>query len=251
LMNWEEWCATPGLESYKSDCGLGDHMTWDYAILLNGTITGVEGTGFEGTELTMSHQPANQYFGFQFGVGANNKNAKYGFSGWFYYGGTLVIDGEETSAMGSGDLFGDLDFLHDWKTTFHFCAVDECGNDVTFNYSLESTGALQSPLLDGGVEGEQDAEPTVAKDLIEITTLFPNPASSHATLTVTTKEDLSANVGIFTMDGALVEQLFDGQLYEGWPTTLELDVNKLESGMYQVRVSSKNFVTTKKLLVIE
>jgi hypothetical protein len=251
LMNWEEWCATPGLESYKSDCGLGDHMTWDYAILLDGTITGVEGTAFEDTYLEMSHQPANQYFGFQFGVGANNKNAKYGFSGWYYYGGTLVIDGEESSAMGSGDLFGDLDFLQEWETTFHFCAVDECGNDVTYNYSFTSTGALQDPLLDGGVEGEQDAEPTVAKDLIEITTLFPNPASSHATLTVTVKEDLSAKVQLFTMDGALVEQVFDGQLYEGWPTTLELDVNNLESGMYQVRVSSKNFVTTKKLLVIE
>ena len=251
LLNWEEWCATPGLESYKSDCGLGDHMTWDYAILESGSITGVEGTAFEGTALSMSHQPANQYFGFQFGVGANNKNAKYGFSGWFYYGGTLVIDGEESSAMGSGDLFGDLDFLQEWETTFHFCAVDECGNDVTYNYSFTSTGALQDPLLDGGVEGEQDAEPTVAKDLIEITTLFPNPASSHATLTVTVKEDLSAKVQLFTMDGALVEQVFDGQLYEGWPTTLELNVNNLESGMYQVRVSSKNFVTTKKLLVIE
>ena len=251
LMNWEEWCATPGLESFKSDCGLGDHMTWDYAILLDGTITGVEGSGFEGTELTMSHQPANEYFGFQFGVGANNKNAKYGFSGWFYYGGTLVIDGEETSAMGSGDLFGDLDFLHDWKTTFHFCAVDECGNDVTFNYSLESTGALQSPLLDGGVEGEQDTEIVYAKDLIEITTLHPNPASVKATLTVTVKEDLTAKVQIFTMDGSLVEHVFDGPMFEGWPTTLELNTNYYESGMYQVRVSSKDFVTTKKLLVIE
>ena len=251
LMNWEEWCATPGLESFKSDCGLGDHMTWDYAILLDGTITGVEGTGFEGTELTMSHQPANEYFGFQFGVGANNKNAKYGFSGWFYYGGTLVIDGEETSAMGSGDLFGDLDFLHDWKTTFHFCAVDECGNDNTFNYSLESTGALQSPLLDGGVEGEQDTEIVYAKDLIEITTLHPNPASVKATLTVTVKQDLTAKVQVFTMDGSLVEHVFDGQMFEGWPTTLELNTNYYESGMYQVRVSSKDFVTTKKLLVIE
>ena len=99
--------------------------------------------------------------------------------------------------------------------------------------------------------GEQDAEPTVLKNLIEITTLFPNPASTHATLTVTVKEDLSAKVQVFTMDGALVEQVFDGQMYEGWPTTLELDVNSLESGMYQVRVSSKDFVTTKKLLVIE
>ena len=62
---------------------------------------------------------------------------------------------------------------------------------------------------------------------------------------------MSAKVQIFTMDGALVQQVFDGQLYEGWPTTLELDVNSLESGLYQVRVSSKDFVTTKKLLVIE
>ena len=251
LMNWEEWCATPGLESYKSDCGLGDHMTWDYAILLDGTITGVEGTAFEGTELAMSHQPANQYFGFQFGVGANNKNASYGFSGWYYYGGTLVIDGEESSAMGSGDLFGDLDFLQAWETTFHFCAVDACGNDVSYSYSLTSTGELQDPLLDGGVEGEQDAEATYVKDLIEITTLYPNPASTQAVLTVEAKEDVSAKVQIFTMDGALVQQVFDGQLYEGWPTTLELDVNSLESGLYQVRVSSKDFVTTKKLLVIE
>ncbi|OUU19090.1 MAG: hypothetical protein CBC05_00545, partial [Crocinitomicaceae bacterium TMED45] len=251
LMNWEEWCATPGLESYKSDCGLGDHMTWEYAILLDGTITGVEGTAFEGTELTMSHQPANQYFGFQFGVGANNKNAAYGFSGWYYYGGTLVFNGEESSAMGSGDLFGDLDFFQPWETTFHYCAVDACGNDVTYNYSLTSTGELQDPLLDGGVEGEQDTEIVYAKDLIEITTLHPNPASVKATLTVTVKQDLTAKVQVFTMDGSLVEHVFDGPMFEGWPTTLELNTNNYESGLYQVRVSSKDFVTTKKLLVIE
>ena len=251
LMNWEEWCATPGLESFKSDCGLGDHFAWEYAILLDGTITGVEGSAFEGTELSMSHQPANEYFGFQFGVGANNKNANYGFSGWFYYGGTLVVNGEESSAMGSGDLFGDLDFLQAWETTFRFCAVDECGNDVTYQYSYVSTGMIQDITPDGGVEGEQDAEPTVIKDLIAITSIYPNPTASHAMLTVEVQEDVTAKVQIMTMDGSLVNQVFDGLLYEGWATNLTLDVNSLESGLYQVRVSSKNFVTTKKLLVIE
>ena len=53
------------------------------------------------------------------------------------------------------------------------------------------------------------------------------------------------------MDGSLVEHVFDGPMFEGWPTTLELNTNNYESGMYQVRVSSKDFVTTKKLLVIE
>jgi hypothetical protein len=252
LMNWAEWCATPGQESYKSDCGLGNHLTWEYAILLDGTITGMG--DFEGTELSMSHQPTNQYFGFQFGKGANNKNANYGFSGWFYYGGTLSTDGGETtqSVMGSGDLFGDLDFLKDWCTTLQYCVEDCLGNANYFQYTLCSSGSVQDPLSDGGVEGEnEDAQPTVLKDLIEITTLFPNPTSSHATLTLEAKEDLTATVQMFTMDGALVEQVFEGNLVEGWPTIIELDVNDLESGMYQIRVSSKNFVTTKKLLVIE
>ena len=96
-----------------------------------------------------------------------------------------MIDGEESSAMGSGDLFGDLDFFQPWETTFHYCAVDACGNDVSYSYSLTSTGDLQDPLLDGGVEGEQDGDLVQAKDLIEITTLHPNPASVRATLTVT------------------------------------------------------------------
>ena len=252
LMNWEEWCATDGLESYKSDCGLGDYMTWDYAILLDGSITGVEGTAFEGTELAMSHQPANEYFGFQFGVGANNKNAEYGFSGWYYYGGTLVIDGQESSAMGSGDLFGDLNFLQPWSTTFNFCAEDECGNDVNYSYSFTSTGALQNPLSEGGLQAEsEDVTDATDKDLIKVTDLFPNPASIKTSLTMVAKRNVTAQVEIYSMDGSLVQQVFDGALIEALPTTLEIDVNGLESGLYHLRVSSKNFVTTKKLLVIE
>ena len=110
---------------------------------------------------------------------------------------------------------------------------------------------VQDIQTDGGMGGEQDVEPVLAKDLIEITTLHPNPASTQANLTVTVKEDLTAKVQVFTMDGSLVEHVFEGPMFEGWPTTLELNVFNLESGMYQVRVSSKDFVTTKKLLVIE
>ena len=153
--------------------------------------------------------------------------------------------------MGSGDLFGDLDFLTPWETTLTYCVVDCAGNDRQFSYTLESTGMIQDITPDGGVEGEQDAEPTVSKDLIEITSIYPNPTASHAMLTVEVQEDVTAKIQIMTMDGSLVNQVFDGLLIEGWPTNFTLDVNSLESGLYQVRVSSKNFVTTKKLLVIE
>ena len=31
-MSWDEgW--QPGMHSYKSDCGLGDHTTWEYAMM--------------------------------------------------------------------------------------------------------------------------------------------------------------------------------------------------------------------------
>ena len=33
LMTWEEWLATPGEETYKSDCGLGNHEDWFYTVM--------------------------------------------------------------------------------------------------------------------------------------------------------------------------------------------------------------------------
>ena len=47
--------------------------------MTGGTVVG--SGSLEGTNLALSHQPANELFGFQFGYGANNKNANFGFSG--------------------------------------------------------------------------------------------------------------------------------------------------------------------------
>ena len=43
--------------------------------------------------------------------------------------------------------------------------------------------------------------------------------------------------------------VFNGNLVNSWPTNVEIPVNNLESGMYQVRAQLKQYVTTKKLLV--
>ena len=61
-------------------------------------MTSGEATGwgqYEGDSFAMMHQPASGYFGFQMGEGANNKNANYGFSGWFYLSG--VVDGSPST----------------------------------------------------------------------------------------------------------------------------------------------------------
>ena len=105
---WQEWVDLPGVQSYKSDCGLGDETTWLYTLLESGTATGWG--AYVGDSLNFTHQPASGYFGFQLGEGANNKNGNYGFSQWMYYSGTF--DG--VAVNGSGDIFGDLDAV--WRT---------------------------------------------------------------------------------------------------------------------------------------
>ncbi|MDA0945664.1 MAG: T9SS type A sorting domain-containing protein [Bacteroidetes bacterium] len=249
LMTWQEWLDTPGNESFKSDCGLGNHEEWLYTVLTSGTITG-EGS-LAGTSLSLMHQPMNEYFGFQFGEGANNKNGNFGFSGWYYYSGTLSLNGNQSNVMGSGDLFGDLDFLQDWSTTLEYCVTDCAGNENTFSYTISSTGMIVNPLDEGGVQEGEDEFMVTAKDLISIQTLYPNPTSGQTSLVLESQEDVTATVSLFDMSGNLVMEIYQGMLYEDWSMNLTIDAQTLEAGMYQIQIHSKQFVTTKKLLVTE
>ena len=135
-MDWDAWSTQPGYHSYKSDCGLGDHTTWLYSTMIDGSAVG---TGaYAGSTLSLSHQPSNGYFGFQIGEGANNKNGNYGFSGWIYYSGTFQGD----AVMGSGDVFGDLDCCLPYQITRDYTVSDCAGNQTLFGYTVSMTCLL-------------------------------------------------------------------------------------------------------------
>ena len=71
-----------------------------------------------------------------------------------------------------------------------------------------------------------------------------------STLVLSTDEEMiKVRVTVTTMSGAEVMTVFNGNLVNSWPTNVEIPVNNLESGMYQVRAQFKQYVTTKKLLV--
>ena len=153
--------------------------------------------------------------------------------------------------MGSGDLFGDLDFMQDWSTTFEYCVTDCAGNTNTFSHTISSTGVIINPLDEGEISEGEDATLVAPKDLIEIVTLYSNPTSGQTTLVLESQQDVVANVSIYDMSGNLIQQVFEGEFLEGWATTINIDAQTLEAGMYQIQISSKEFVTTKKLLVTE
>ena len=62
---------------------------WNIYIL-NPGLSYLLGTGdLDGTLLTLNHAPSSEYFGFQVGEMANDRNCNYGAGGWFSYEGTL------------------------------------------------------------------------------------------------------------------------------------------------------------------
>ena len=244
FMTWQEWIDQPGAQSYKSDCGLGDHTTWMYTTLESGSA---EGWGnYAGSSLSFTHQPASGYFGFQLGEGANNKNGNYGFSQWMYYTG--MFGGEAVS--GSGDIFGDLDCCLAYDIERSYVASDCAGNETTFDYTVRLTGEDCEEGNEGDISDQEDTELVSVKDLVKIESLQPNPTSDMSTLTLSTDEEaVQVQVIVTTMSGAEVLDVYNGPVVAGWFTTVDIPANNLESGMYQVRVKAKQFVTTKKLLV--
>jgi hypothetical protein len=243
-MSWDEWLAQPGSQSYKSDCGLGDHTEWMYTTLTSGSATGWG--DYEGSSLTFNHQPASGYFGFQIGEGANNKNGNYGFSAWMYYNGTF--GGSPVS--GSGDVFGDLDCCLPYDLSRSYVVTDCAGNDTDFAYTVRMTGEDCAAGDAGDISDSEDSDFVHVKDLVKIASLQPNPTSDMSVLVLTTDEpSLQVEVTVMTMTGSTVMTLYNGPVVAGWPTTIEVPAFQLESGMYQVKARAKTYVTTKKLLV--
>ena len=128
---------------YKNDLGLAcattNHINWDYYEMVNGISTLTGDGSLAGSILHMSHMPANYFFGFQVGVGANNKNCNEGISGWFTYEG--FING--SAVEGHGDVNADLSCglqpelcTNDDNYTYIYSAKNDCGYGTIIKQSI-------------------------------------------------------------------------------------------------------------------
>jgi hypothetical protein len=137
--NRADWDGAYGWQAqgryYKNDLGLAcatnNVINWDFYEMVNGISTLTGDGSLEGAILYMSHMPANYYFGFQVGVGANNKNCNPGISGWFTYDG--FINGQPVE--GHGDVNADTDCetppalcTNDDNYTYIYSAGNHCGH---------------------------------------------------------------------------------------------------------------------------
>ncbi len=255
--NWTEWEALG--RGYKKDCasvlpGTQIWTSWSYFIMQTG---GMIGTGiYAGTELSLTHQPTNYFYGMQVGNGANNSNANYGASAWFYWSGQLVIDGTSQGFLGSsGDIMLDLDCVMPWTAAYDYTISDACGNSTTFGYSV-SNAAMQpdAPSVSAEGSGHQPFDVSVGGDLkepIRVTGLQPNPTNNVSQLGFVVSSNMRLRVDLYDMAGLLVQELYDGNAMNDVEYFMTVDAGELDAGMYQIRISSDTYMAVKKLLVTQ
>ena len=260
-MDWDEWTEQDGYHTFKLDCGEldDDHENWDYRILESGTMIGT-GT-YYGDTLEVYHAPSNELFGFQIGLGASGQNNNYGYGAWLYYSGTI----NGTNVNGTGDIFGDLDCCLPWSVTRTWTALDDCENGTTFSYTVNVNGANETDCPDtpggdvnlGGSTADDHGpvviggagDLTTGKTPIRVTNLQPNPTNDWSMLGFTVTENMRLRVDMYSMDGALIAELYDGIAAPNVNHTLDIPAQDLDAGMYQIRLSSSDYLVVKKLLV--
>ncbi|MGB0510958.1 MAG: hypothetical protein ACPGGB_08535, partial [Flavobacteriales bacterium] len=215
-LDWDGWSSRDVPSAFKLDCpDLDDnHLDWMYFILQAGTLTGWG--DYAGSAFTLTHQPFNQYYGFQVGESANNMNGNYGFSGWVLYSGTLVDNGVETEVMSSGDLFGDLDCCLPFTVSRTYTIEDCSGNTTVFTYHVVSDGEVCEEDEVNATAG--DHTPVVLgsngdllgnKTPISFSNLMPNPTGDFAQVAFTVNEPMRLRADLTDMQGNLINELFN------------------------------------------
>lgn len=182
--DWAGWSALGRM--YKDDLGFAgsNYLDWHYFELVAGfsRLTGIG--ALEGTLIELHHQPADYFYGFQSGIGANNRNGNNGMSGWFTYEGTY--DGE--SVTGHGDINVNQtceDFPEGCATTAftRVCrAEDDCGN-IAFQDQTVSVSDDEAPVVD-------PFEETITVPCIDAAGIFVTATDACSTVIITYEDEV-------------------------------------------------------------
>jgi hypothetical protein len=249
-MDWAAWSSQSFPTGFKADCGgeAVNHEEWLYFLLQAGE--GAELTGFggyAGSSLNLVHAPANNYFGFQLGDGANNYNgADNGFGGWFSYNGTFRPSNtaQFTNVSGAGDFAFELDCCPDYWIVRQWTATDCSGNTVTCSQTITFEGTV---IIDAPSVTEQPSV-EASKETATVT-VAPNPANDNTMFTFTALYAEKTTLEIFDMTGSKVADVFMGVVEAGVEYKVNYNVKALATGIYTFRLTNGHDVQVDRLII--
>jgi len=155
----------------------------------------------------------------------------------------------------SGDIMLDLDCNLPWSVDYGYTATDACGNPTQFSYTVtgDADQGGDTPTVTGET-GHQPFDISLVGDIkepIRVTGLMPNPTNDVSQLGFVVSNNMRLRVDLYTMDGSLVQELYDGNAMTDVEYLMTIDADGLDAGMYQIRIASNTYMAVKKLLVTQ
>lgn len=219
-MTWDEWSALG--RSYKDDAGYAEdnYLDWEY-YTVDETQSQLIGAGeFSGSTLSLSHAPLDFMYGFQIGLGANNRNAEFGMSGWFMYDGE--VNGTQMSGMGDiiveNNCCPEHEILRTWTVT------DCAGN--TFNHT-------QFITVTNTFEAGEMIYPFYTDDA---TLNVTGSEGEMFELNYSVPESGNVNISLYDISGNHIKTLVDGSAKGNEEYTMKVNKTGLPSGIYLFRM---------------
>jgi hypothetical protein len=217
---WAEWSALG--RWYKDDMNVaGDnYLDWSYYELL--PTSRLIGTGaFTGAVLNLTHAPANLFYGFQLGVGANNHNAEYGLSGWFNYTGTF----NNAAVSGPGDLMTENQCCPEQNITRTWTSTDCAGNTIVHQQLIHVV-----PTFTPGVVAPASM---TAPSSFDVT----GSSGNQFNLRFTMNTSGPVRIDLFEAQGQFIATVYSGTAEMGVPYSISYSKDGLTNGMYFFRLS--------------
>ena len=251
-LDWNTWSDQEFPTSFKADCGGNDanFASWKYFLLTPGANTELIGFGaYAGSALNLVHAPANNYFGYQLGDGANNyNNADNGFGGWFSYNGMFHTSPNAplVEMSGAGDFALELDCCSDYSVERQWTAIDCSGNTTVCSQSITFDG-----IGSNGIGGNT----TIANEGLESSKLTgaiavsPNPANNNALFTFKAAHTAKTSLEVFDMTGKKVADVFMGSVEAGASYNVNYNVSDLATGVYTYRLTNGADVKIERLII--
>ena len=112
-------------------------------------------------------------------------------------------------------------------------------------------------LVGTGTTGTADSGSDVAaaaaepRGPIQVSHIVPNPTQDFAQIGFNALESMRLEVSLYDASGMFIKSLFDGRVEKNQMYTLDIQASALQSGVYQVRMSSQNVSIVKQFLVTE
>jgi aminopeptidase N len=116
---------------------------------------------------------------------------------------------------------------------------------VNVLFDLNNEIVLKEATLTVGIDEEN-----IGKQAFSLQQNYPNPVNSQTTFTYSLPEDSQTSLALFDMSGRMVLSLLSGYQNRG-THVMTADLSNLGTGIYLIRLSSGNNITTKRLAVVK